>query len=129
MVSVWKLFAVAVGGSLVLGLTACGGSKGGGDCTPKGGTSATAAQTVSVDPDPNTNGKFTPATVTVKAGESVTWKFNDSSLQHTVTADDGSFDSCLLSAGATFTVQFSQAGTVKYHCTIHAQMLGEAKVS
>jgi plastocyanin len=112
----------------VLGLTACGGNTGKDDCTPKGGSSATAAQTVSVEADPTTNGKYVPATVSVKVGDAVTWDFKDTSLQHSVTADNASFDSCLLGAGAKFTVTFSQAGDFKYHCSIHAQMLGDVKV-
>ena len=47
-----------------------------------------------------------------------------------VTSDDsGVFDSCLQNAGAKFMVTFSKAGDFKYHCQIHAQMLGDVKVS
>jgi plastocyanin len=122
---------VAAGSALVL--TACGGTStggGGGGCTPSGGsTSGTANTVVKVVSDPNTVGKFDPTTATVSVGQTVEWDFIDNAAPHTVTADDGSFDSCSQNAGAKFFVTFSKAGEVKYHCTLHAQMLGTVKVS
>jgi plastocyanin len=131
-VNVWKMAIVAAGSALVL--AACGsttgGGGGGGSCTPSGGsTSGSGTTTVKVVSDPNTVGKFDPATVTVTAGQSVEWDFTDTSAPHTVTADDSSFDSCSQNAGTKFVVTFSKAGDVKYHCTLHAQMLGTVKVS
>jgi plastocyanin len=132
-VNVWKMAIVAAGSALAL--AACGGSSGGGGgggsaCNPTGGsTSGTGNTVVKVVPDPNTVGKFDPTTVTVSAGQSVEWDFTDTSSPHTVTADDGSFDSCSQNAGFKFIVTFSKAGDVKYHCTLHAQMLGDLKVS
>ena len=129
--SVWKMAMVAGGAALVL--TACGSSSGGGgtsSCNPTGGASgATAAQTVKINPDPNTVGRFDPSSVSVKTGDSVEWDWVDTSINHSVTADDGTFDSCLQNAGFKFTVTFTKAGDFKYHCTIHAQMTGEVKVS
>lgn len=131
--SVWKM-AVLAGGA-ALALSACGGSGtsgggGGGGCNPTGGASgATAAQTVKINPDPNTVGRYDPQTVSVKTGDSVEWDWVDTSINHSVTEDNSMFDSCLQNAGAKFTVTFSKAGDYKYHCTIHAQMTGEVKVS
>jgi plastocyanin len=123
---------VAAAGTALL-LTACGGS-GGGDggssCTPTGGsTGGTASTTVKVVSDPNTVGKYDPSSISVKAGDTVEWDFKDDSAQHSVTEDNGTFDSCLQNAGAKFSVSFSKAGDYKYHCQIHAQMVGEVKVS
>ena len=129
---VWKMAIVTAGSGLVL--AACGGSStaggGGGSCTPSGGaTSGTGNTVVKVVSDPNTVGKFDPTTVTVTAGQSVEWDFADNSgTPHTVTADDGSFDSCSQTSGK-FVVTFSKAGDLKYHCTLHAQMLADGKVS
>ena len=131
--SVWKMAIVAAGSALVL--AACGSSTsdggGGGGCTPKGGsTSGTAAQTVKINPDPNTVGTFAPPTVSVTKGQTVEWDWVDNSAQHSVTADDTTtFDSGLCSAGAKFFVTFNTAGDFKYHCTIHAAMTGDVKVS
>jgi plastocyanin len=130
-VNVWKTAIVAAGSALVL--AACGSTTGDGGssgCTPSGGsTSGSATAVVKVVSDPNTVGKYDPTTVTVSTGQTVEWDFADNSAPHTVTADDASFDSCSQNAGAKFFVTFSKAGEVKYHCTLHAQMLGTVKVS
>jgi plastocyanin len=70
------------------------------------------------------NFQFSPATLTVKAGTTVTWK--GASGSHTVTSDADSpmaFDQGI-SQGGTVTVTFAKAGTYKYHCSIHASMHG-----
>ena len=51
----------------------------------------------------------------------MTWTNNGPSV-HTVTADDGSFDSGNISVGKTFSHTFQTAGTFAYHCTIHPFM-------
>lgn len=98
---------------------------------PKGGTAAgtTAAQTVDVVPDPNTVGAFKPQNISVKVGDSVEWDWKDQSNPHTVTANGGTFDSCVQNAGFKFVVTFSTAGDFPYHCTLHSGMLGDVKVS
>jgi plastocyanin len=79
----------------------------------------------SLPPAPNTvsivNMAFTPATITVTAGTTVTWNNNDD-MTHTVTADDDSYDSGNIAAGRSFTKTFSVVGTYPYHCTIHPSM-------
>jgi plastocyanin len=50
----------------------------------------------------------------------VTWTNNDS-IGHTVTADDGSFNSPV-DPGKTFSFTFTKAGTYTYHCSIHPTM-------
>jgi len=67
------------------------------------------------------NRTFMPDNLTVAAGTEVTWT-NRQGIAHTVTADDGRFDSLNLSEGATFTMTFDTAGTFAYHCTIHPTM-------
>ena len=89
---------------------------------------ATATQLVKVVSDSTTLGTYDPKTATVSAGQAVKWTFQDQSMQHSVTADDGSFDSCLQGAGFTFAVTFAKAGTYAYHCSIHAQMTGAVVV-
>jgi plastocyanin len=64
---------------------------------------------------------FQPASVELATGGTVTWT-NTGQAPHTVTADDGSFDSGTLSPGATFSQTFATAGTFTYHCNIHPQM-------
>jgi plastocyanin len=71
---------------------------------------------------------FAPATLTVKAGTTVTWTNRDEE-PHTVAARDGSFHSPGMGTGATFTHTFSTAGTFDYVCSIHPMMHGSVVVT
>ena len=66
---------------------------------------------------------FTPKEMSTAVGVAVTWVFDDGGLEHTVTADDKSFDSGRMSKG-TYPKIFSSPGTVAYHCEVHARMKG-----
>lgn len=68
---------------------------------------------------------FNPPEISVAVGSTVTWS-NQDSVNHTVTARDGTFDSGNLPDGATFSYTFEEKGTFEYYCTIHPNM--EAKV-
>ena len=61
---------------------------------------------------------FSPENITVKARARVSWS-HLGRAPHTVTADDGTFDSGSLSDGDTFDFTFSTAGTYAYYCKIH----------
>ena len=74
------------------------------------------------------NFAFSAASLSVAKGTTVTWTNNDAAT-HTVTADDGSFDSGNIAAGATFTHTFTTAGTVAYHCSIHTTMKANVVVA
>jgi plastocyanin len=63
-------------------------------------------------------GDFAPAHLDVLAGDSVTWR-NDSVRQHTVTANDESWDSGRLGARAVFRRRFDEPGPVGYYCRLH----------
>lgn len=71
---------------------------------------------------------YSPATVTITAGETVEW-VNEDAAQHTVTANDGSFRSPNLSQGNTFSHKFEKAGTYAYYCTFHRGMKGTVIVA
>jgi plastocyanin len=70
---------------------------------------------------------FDPPDVAVEPGSTITWT-NNGAMPHTVTADDGSFDSGVLNPGDSYTVAFDGQGTVTYHCTIHPEMRGSVTV-
>src|SRR5215204_6330575 len=70
---------------------------------------------------------FDPPDVAVEPGSTITWT-NNGDEPHTVTADDGSFDSGRLNPGDSYTVAFGGQGTVTYHCTIHPEMRGSVTV-
>jgi len=68
---------------------------------------------------------FSPSSLTIDKGETVTWVNLDSAV-HTVTG--ASFDSGSLAKGQSYNFTFNQAGTFTYHCTVHPSMLGEVIV-
>jgi len=66
---------------------------------------------------------FSPKTLTIKAGDTVTWT-NMDSASHTVTSDPGSSElgSGNLPNGQSYSHTFTQPGTYTYHCAIHPSM-------
>jgi LPXTG-motif cell wall-anchored protein len=62
--------------------------------------------------------KFEPKEITINVGDTITWK-NDGAAPHTAEADDDSFDSGDLAAGASFSQTFNTAGTFAYFCKYH----------
>jgi len=71
---------------------------------------------------------FDPAAKSINKGDTVVWT-NQMSFDHTVTADEGGFDSKHIKAGKTFTHTFNAAGSFPYHCEIHTFMKGTITVS
>jgi plastocyanin len=67
--------------------------------------------------------KYTPASITIKAGDSVEWD-NGDQRDHTVVAADGSFTSGNIGPGATFSFRFTKPGKYEYSCTLHPRMRG-----
>jgi len=70
---------------------------------------------------------FDARTVHVRAGTTVRWT-NADQLQHSVTADDGSFDSGLIEPGRSYERVFDRPGDYAYHCTPHPFMTGHVVV-
>ena len=64
---------------------------------------------------------FDPAEIRVRAGETVSW-MNDDPLPHSITSDDGRFDSGLLAPGEGYSRRFDEPGRYPYHCTPHPFM-------
>ena len=64
---------------------------------------------------------YSPKTITVDQGDTVTWTNRDG-VGHSATADDGSFDTGIFNRGETASQQFDEAGTFAYHCTPHPNM-------
>jgi len=71
---------------------------------------------------------FIPASITVKAGDKVTF-INDDDDAHTATADNASWDSEGLSQGQKWDHAFMKAGKIAYHCTVHPMMHGTIVVT
>ena len=69
---------------------------------------------------------FSPATITVPVGATVTWT-NEDSTAHTiviVSGSEGSVNSPQLETGSNYSHAFKRAGTYAYHCGIHTYMEG-----
>jgi plastocyanin len=71
-----------------------------------------------------TDDTFAQTSVTIAAGQSVVW-MNGSSKVHTVTADDGSFDSGdIATGGPPYSQEFDAPGTYAYFCQYHGDVGG-----
>jgi uncharacterized membrane protein/plastocyanin len=64
----------------------------------------------------------------VRVGTVVEWK-NEDIFSHTVTADDGSFDSGLIAPGQSWKMRVTDPGTFRYHCGPHPNMTASLVVS
>jgi plastocyanin len=107
--------------ALALALLACSASAGI-DAKVRGGTT----HTVVIE-----GMKFTPATVTIRRGDSVMW-VNKDIVDHTATSPASArqpFDSRLIGQGKTWTRRFTAEGTYDYVCTFHPTMTGLINVS
>jgi len=70
---------------------------------------------------------FTPMSLTVKAGTTVTWANKDDE-PHTVVSDDGLFRSGAVDTNETFSFKFDRAGVYHFTCSIHPHMVGTVVV-
>ena len=73
------------------------------------------------------NFSFTPQTLTVPVGATVTWTNRDD-IPHTVVSTDGVFKSKTQDTDEKFSYTFSKAGTYPYFCSIHPKMTGKIVV-
>jgi plastocyanin len=64
---------------------------------------------------------FSPNRIEIAAGTAITWTNNDQ-LVHTITADDGSWDSGPIEPGKSWSRTFTQPGEYAFHCTPHPFM-------
>jgi plastocyanin len=73
------------------------------------------------------NFTFSPATLTIALGTSVTWT-NDDDIPHTVVAKDKSFRSKPMDTGNQFSYTFAAPGEYDYFCSLHPHMVGKIVV-
>lgn len=88
---------------------------------PGGGSSSGTGKAVAIG-----GMVFSPESVEIKAGDSVTWTNNDSA-SHIVTGQ-GRISSNELGQGDTYSKTFDAAGTYDYRCSIHPDMTGKVIV-
>jgi plastocyanin len=70
-----------------------------------------------------TSAGFTPAEANTVAGNTVSW-VNEDQQVHTVSANDGSFNSGDIAPGGTFAHKPGTIGDYPYHCDHHEQEKG-----
>ena len=107
--------------ALAAALMACGGSSDDGDPT------GPSQQNATVDATPQIT--FSPATVTIAAGRSVTFRFG--SVPHNVffaAASGAPADITAPTSSASVARTFSTAGTFTYECHVHPGMTGTVVV-
>jgi plastocyanin len=111
-----RLFSITTAILLTAALSILAACAGGGGS----GTQVPGATTVRLR-----NVQFQPAEVTIRAGETVTWVWEDGGIEHDVSGDG--FESGRQSAG-NFSHTFEEAGTYPYVCSIHPSMTGTVTV-
>jgi plastocyanin len=114
-----RLVLVTLAGLLALALSACGSGKAAE--APPAAADNNGGPTVTIK-----DLAYTPATLTVAAGATVTWVWQDGAIAHDVNGDG--FKSKIMAEG-TFRHRFTQPGTYKYLCTLHPNMTGTIEVT
>ena len=71
--------------------------------------------------------RFAPEVVTVKTGDTVIW-INKDPFPHTVTSQDGRFDSREILPGKSWRYKAIKAGVFPYMCTLHPSMKATFRV-
>jgi amicyanin len=73
------------------------------------------------------NFSFSPATLEIKAGTTVTWT-NADDIPHTVVSNDKVFKSKVLDTDQKFSFTFDKPGTYPYFCSLHPKMTAKVVV-
>ena len=74
--------------------------------------------------------KFGPDAVTVRKGQTVTWKFDDGGTPHQILGLDDAgmaINSRILNSGE-YSYTFDRPGVYKYICSLHPEMKGTVTV-
>jgi plastocyanin len=75
-----------------------------------------------------TSSAYSPASLTVVSGSTVTWTNSDSTA-HTVTTEDGSINSGDIAPGSSYSKTFMTTGTYNYHDAHNTMVTGVVIVS
>ena len=73
------------------------------------------------------NFSFSPATLEIKTGTTVTWT-NADDIPHTVVSNDKVFKSKVLDTDQKFSFTFDKPGTYPYFCSLHPKMTAKVVV-
>lgn len=106
----------------VLTATACGNGSTGNGSTQPASRQLPPSTPVTVVIQ---NFAFNPNPVTLHAGQTVVWHFDDGSIPHNVTGDGWASPN---QSSGDYAHTFVAPGTYEYHCTIHKGMDGQIVV-
>ena len=112
-------------------LTGCGGAADDGPTASEREKTATAPAQAPTAPGTVAmkDVKFVPDRLTIKVGDKVTWR-NEESLDHNVVAQKGAkFRSRAFGQSGTYTFTAKKPGTINYVCTLHPGMNGALVVT
>lgn len=109
---------IVAGGLALAALAATGNMK----ARAEAKDTAAAKNAVKID-----NYSFTPQSITVPVGTTVTWT-NADDVPHTVAATDLAFHSKAMDTDEQYSHTFDAPGTYKYFCTVHPKMTGTVVV-
>jgi len=73
------------------------------------------------------NFSFSPVSITVPVGTTLTWTNRDD-IPHTVVSDDQKFKSKALDTDEKFSFTFTEPGAYSYFCSIHPKMVAKVIV-
>jgi len=74
------------------------------------------------------NMAFSPANLTISAGDTVTW-VNEDRMRHSAEDLNGGFDTGLIANGQSASLTFNSAGTFNYRCGPHRNMRGSITIA
>ena len=97
--------------------------------SPSASSGGAATLKIQLVTDATNGGAYKPDPSTAHVGDTVEWDWIDASAPHSVTAEDGSFDSGVQSNPFSYKFTFAKAGTFKYKCLVHPNMLGQITIS
>ena len=72
---------------------------------------------------------FTPANLTIKTGDTVTWINQDNTEHSAWESSTNAFDTGLLSTGQSATLTFASVGSFNYRCRPHGNMRGSITIT
>jgi plastocyanin len=137
-----RIWGLSLTAAAIVLVAACGGAASDTTSSTNTGTPTNPGGTAA---NPNTvsliDSSFSPTSITVKVGSTVTWQWSTCSdtssgygyggacITHQISFDDGSGAQSPLQDQGTFNRTFTAAGTFKYHCLVHgSQMSGQVVV-
>ncbi|MGE5681476.1 MAG: plastocyanin/azurin family copper-binding protein [Bacillota bacterium] len=119
--TIFNYKAIVLGIIFIITLHGCSKNDSGTNSNPTG-NGTTSGTEVNMQ-----SSTFSPSSITVAEGTTVTW-INKDTFAHTVTSGtpgnpDGKFDSGNIGANGRYSFKFEAKGTYNYYCVIHASMM------